>query len=417
MVMVITIMVVTIIIERYEAGLARRASGNLLVYGRRKVGKTYLVRNFIKYDIYVLVNRGGGIYIEGGPFENLDSYDQFLGLLTSWIADGKTVIVDEFQRLPKAFIDRLQTIKYNGRIILTGSSFHVSKDVLSQKSPILGMFSDLRLTLISPEDIFKGLAGKMSAENALQLAPYLRDPWTIPYFRGGDTTVEDILLLSRQGIRALLGEVFQDEEKDLSAVYEGIVRLLSMGKWKLGQMADTLFSRKIISKPDPHRIRPYFNNMETMDLVRRIPIHGRKEFMYTVSSPVMELGFLLDEKYGFFNHDIPEKALKAEISNAVPGHIERFCGEMLARMHGGRFEYFYSSDFDIDFIITRGKKVVCCGEVKWGKKSSRSDVDLLVERTRHLPGEKVFISRNMVEDARVTALDPNGLLKLVAGKV
>ena len=89
---------------------------------------------------------------------------------------------------------------------------------------------------------------------------------------------------------------------------------------------------------------------------------------------------------------------------------------MLARMHGGKFEYFYSSDFDIDFIITQGKKVVCCGEVKWGRKSFRSDVDLFVERTRHLSGEKVFISRNKVEDSRVTALDPDRLLKLVAGE-
>ncbi|MCK4266899.1 MAG: ATP-binding protein, partial [Thermoplasmata archaeon] len=380
-------------IERQETIHASKAKGNLIIYGRRKVGKTFLVKNYLSPDIYVLVKRGGGFYMEGASFSTLDSYEQFLQLIPSWMEDGKSVAIDEFQRLPQDFLDFLQTLSGDGRIILTGSSFHIIKEVISPRSPILGLFSDLKLSLISPLDIFRGLSEKMDDTLAFGLSPYLRDPWTIPYYGPDETELKDILRLSRGAIRSLIGEVFLEEEKKLSYVYEGIIRALCLRKWKLGEIADLLYSRKIIDKPDAHLIRPYFNNMEEMDLVRRIPIHGKKEFMYTVRSPVMELGFMLDERYNFFQQDISDKAMKKELANRVPHQIEQFCGEMFAQVYDGKFEYFYSKDFDIDFVITRGRKVLASGEVKWNDSPTKKDVDLLLERTKHLKGDRILFSK------------------------
>ena len=122
-------MVVTIIIERYETEIAKKAKKYLLIYGRRKVGKTFLVKNFLKYDIYVLIKKGGGMYIEGGPVTTIDSYRQFTEFLSSWLAENKTIVIDEFQRLPGEFLEFLQIQYPKGRVILTGSSFHIIKDV------------------------------------------------------------------------------------------------------------------------------------------------------------------------------------------------------------------------------------------------------------------------------------------------
>jgi AAA+ ATPase superfamily predicted ATPase len=408
-------MVVTTIIERYETDIAKKAKKYLLIYGRRKVGKTFMVKNFLKYDIYVLIKKGGGMYIEGGPVKNLDSYRQFTEFLSAWLSENKIIVIDEFQRLPEEFLEFLQLQYPNGRVILTGSSFHIIKDVISPKSPILGLCSDLRLSLISPLDIFNGLAKTLSKQSAFELSPYFSDPWVIPYLSKNKNNIEDILLLSKSTVNALIGEVFLEEEKKLSQVYEGIIRSLALGRWKLGLMADLLYSRKVLKKPDQHLVKPYLKNMESMDLIKRIPIFNKKEFKYMVKSPIMELSFMLDEKYNFFQQDVSRNTLKKEISNILPKHIERFAGELFAQVYDGTYEYFYSKDFDIDFIIKRRKKVLAVGEVKW-TKPKKNDIDDFILRTKHILGDKIFFSRTEVDDKRVVSLSPENILEWIKNK-
>lgn len=408
-------MVVTIIIERYETEIAKKAKKYLLIYGRRKVGKTFLVKNFLKYDIYILIKKGGGMYIEGGPVTTIDSYQQFTEFLSSWLSENKTIVIDEFQRLPGEFLEFLQLQYPNGKVILTGSSFHIIKDVISESSPILGLCADLRLSLISPLDIFNGLAKTLNRQSAFELSPYFSDPWVIPYLSKDKDNIEDILLLSKSTVNALIGEVFLEEEKKLSTVYEGIIRSLALGRWKLGLMADLLYSRKVLKKPDQHLVKPYLKNMEAMDLVKRIPIYNKKEFKYMIKSPIMELSFMLDEKYNFFQQDISRNALKKEISNILPKQIERYAGELFAQIYDGTYEYFYSKDFDIDFIIKRGKKVLVTGEVKWGRPR-KNDIENFISRTKHLSGDKIFFSKVKMDDERIVSLTPDNILEWIKNR-
>ncbi len=407
-------MMVTTVIQREEAALGRKTKNNLLVYGRRKVGKTFLVKEFLEYDIYVLIKRGGGYHIEGGPLRTLDSYHQFQELLSAWLAEGKCVAIDEFQRLPKDFLDILQTLPTKGRLILTGSSFRLVKEVISPKSPVLGLFSELKISLLQPLDIFNGLNRMMEPTLAFELSTYLRDPWLVQYLDDGKISLEDVLFFSREAIQSLTGEVFLEEERRLSMVYEGIIRSLARGHWKLAEVANLLYSRKVLDKPDPHLVRPYLLNMEDMDLITRTKIYGKKEFMYRIRSPIMELGFLLDERYDFFSQNMPSKVLRKELSNIIPRQVERFTGEFFAQVYGGRYEYFYSPQMDIDFIITRGKNTLACGEVKWGKMPNIADIDLFLERTRHIKGDKIIFSKKIIKDDRVISLTPDNLVEWMA---
>ncbi|PIV70295.1 MAG: ATPase [Euryarchaeota archaeon CG01_land_8_20_14_3_00_38_12] len=410
-------MVITIIsVDRKEVGNAKKIQGYLLIYGRRKVGKTYLVKNFLGYDVYFLVKRGGGILAEGVPLSKIDSFDQFIELTKSLLKDGKTVVVDEFQRLPGEFLDYVQSFHPHGRLILTGSSFHIVKEILSSKSPILGLFSELKLSLLSASDIFTALSKRMNEEKSFELAPYLRDAWTLRYFKHESTRIEEILLFSKGAIRSLLGEVFLEEERSLSAVYEGLIRSLSIGKWRFKEVSDLLHSRGLIPRADPSLIRPYFNNMEEMDLVTKIPLYKTKNYKYIVKSPIMETGFLLDEKLNLFEEDIPEKRIKEMIDKKIPSHIEIFCGQIFAELYDGRFEYSYSKDFDIDFIITSGKKTLACGEVKWSSSPSKEDVYMFLNRTEHIHGDKIFFSKKEINIDGVISLTPEKLLKLIKEK-
>ena len=190
---------------------------------------------------------------------------------------------------------------------------------------------------------------------------------------------------------------------------------MALGRWKLGIMADLLYSRKVLRKPDQHLVKPYLKNMEAMDLVKRIPIYNKKEFKYMIKSPIMELSFMLDEKYNFFQQDISRNTLKTEVSNILPKQIERFTGELFAQIYDGTYEYFYSKDFDIDFIIKRGKKVLAVGEVKW-TKPIKKDIDNFISRTKHISGDKIFFSKIEVDDERIISLTPDNILKWIKRK-
>ncbi len=65
----------------------------------------------------------------------------------------------------------------------------------------------------------------------------------------------------------MTGEIFLEEERTLSEVYEGIIRSLALGRWKLKEIADLLHSRGLIDQPDSSKIRPYFKNMMSMDKI------------------------------------------------------------------------------------------------------------------------------------------------------
>ncbi len=407
--MVITIIVVT----RNHAKRLNELPNYTLIYGRRKVGKTFLVKNFIDHDLYFIVKRGGGIIAEDDSISNIDSFELFLERLRSELKDEKTVVVDEFQRLPNEFLDHVQSFHSQGRLILTGSSFHVMKDILSPNSPILGLVSEFKLSLISPSNVFKELGTHIHPNKAFELSTYLRDPWTFQYFKEGETSLEDILFFSKRSIPSLTGEIFLEEERTLSEVYEGIIRSLALGRWKLKEIADLLHSRGVINQPDPSNIRPYFKNMMSMDLVNRTSLHHKKGYRYTIKSPIMELGYLLDERYNFFEEDISDKRIKKVIKENIPTYIERYCGDLFAELYDGKYEYHYSSEFDIDFIITHDDDVLVSGEVKWSENVSESDVRKFLDRTDYLSGEKIFFAKKEFDIEGVISITPKKLLDIL----
>ncbi len=382
----------------------------MLVYGRRKVGKTYLIRNFMEHDQYILIKRGGGALFETGSKRSYDDNEIAMDMIIDRVESGKVVVVDEFQRLPTQFIDRLQMVHPKGQVILMGSSFKIAKDLLSSKSPLLGLLAEVKMTLMKPSEVVLGLSEHMNPEDAIELGTYLRDPWTIPYFSGTpDDTILRILKHSREAIPALIGEIFLSEERYLSRVYEGILRSLSNGKTTLKEVADQLHSRGLIASNDPSLIRQYISNMESMDLIQRIPVNNRKGNYYSVRSKIMDLYFYIDEKYGF---DLEGMELAREVyKERSPRHIESFIGEILAQILKGSFEYRMDKDSEVDIMITRRNKTILAGEVKWSEKVKKSDIRKFLRKVEDLECRKVMISKKKIETDEVESMTPDDLLK------
>ena len=87
----------------------------ILVYGRRKTGKTFLINNFIKYNEYFFVKTDRGILDK----ENKQiSYEAFIELMKKALDRNEIVVVDEFHRLERGFFDLLHSMKKNGKLAL-----------------------------------------------------------------------------------------------------------------------------------------------------------------------------------------------------------------------------------------------------------------------------------------------------------
>ncbi len=89
-----------------------------LVYGRRKTGKSFFVKNFTEWGKYFFIGRGGKIFEDDEDI----SYELFLRDVIEDLQEGKTVVIDEIQRLPEEFYDRLHNLGIKGKLIAISST-------------------------------------------------------------------------------------------------------------------------------------------------------------------------------------------------------------------------------------------------------------------------------------------------------
>lgn len=369
----IIMVILIMIIERPEE--VRRTNELkkwVLVYGRRKTGKTFLVTNFVKHDEYFFVKTSKSILTrEGGSL----SYETFIEVLKRVLGEGKTVVVDEFQRLGQDFLDFLHYTGKHGKLILISSTLFLSKRLMSPRSPLLGLFAEVPIGLISLKDCLRAVEKyAFSKKDRMELAVLLREPIAIDYFDEKKPVRENmaqVLSSSLRTIPALVGEVFYEEERELSAVYEGILRAISSGKTVSGEIASYLFSKKLVKKDDASIIQPYLNNLMSFGLIRRIEVFNRRKFIYKLSSPLLRIFFYADEKYNLSERKTSKQELLRIIDELMPRIVEDSVREFLAEKYGLRESVLQTKDFDVDGCLLKFNKPEVAIEVKWGRVSDR----------------------------------------------
>ena len=138
-----------------------------------------LVKNFVKWDDYFFIKRDRTILT--GEGETI-SYDTFMIILKRGIKEGKTVVIDEFHRLPEEFLDFLHHTEKKGRIILVSSTLFLSKKLFSEHSPILGLFAEMLVPILTLRDTLKALNKiNIKPQEKLELGILLREPITIQF--------------------------------------------------------------------------------------------------------------------------------------------------------------------------------------------------------------------------------------------
>lgn len=378
------------IIKRNEAKEIEKEKSWLLVYGRRKIGKTFLLRNFCSFDNYFLVKRDLSILSQD---EKRLTLKEMSKVVKELLNHNKSVVIDEFQRLEESFLEEFTLLHPKGKLVLSGSSMKVVKKFLEPGSALLGFFTPMRVGFISPIDILNELKSNLKPSEAIEFATFMREPWIIPLFVKGESVTEfvyRIITKSKFIISSLIGEIFNEEERELSKKYEAILSLIGSGVWNTKELASILYSRKLIPDSNVTNIMQYVKNLEEMELLESIKIYNSKSNFYRLSSPIMNIYYYLENRYDISNREVSLGEMKPTLEKLVNLEIQNFIADFFVEKNNGRKEYYISPQKEFDFIITKRNKLEIVGEVKW-KKSELKDIEKFKKNTENLPGRKMMV--------------------------
>ena len=344
-----------------------------MVYGRRKTGKSFMIKNFTSYDRFFFVNRDSTVLDE----RTLESYtwENFFGIFKELLGN-KRIVIDEFHRLPPAFQDYLHATGVKGELVLITSTLWLANKMLGKGSPLAGLVSPIRIDQISEEDMLRYLYREAHGKKEIEAAIYLREPFIIQQSKGGNAIdfVSRYLLENKFFVRNLIGEIFNEEEKSLTNIYEGILKAVAGGKRTSTEISTYLFSRSIISKDSPSMLPKYLDTLVDMGILERQKVLNKKRFYYFHSSPIMDLHYYLEEKYSYVDVYTPIEFIKKVVETKLPMHAEQFFRNLLSKHFGMKHEIIDTGAMELDIAFLEFKRLKIIGEVKWKDRISASEI-------------------------------------------
>ncbi len=365
-----------ILIRNTDIKRWKKVGRRVLVYGRRKTGKTFFIKNFTKWDEFFFVKRQGGIV----DVKNLReiSYEYLKDILLK--EKGKRIVIDEFHRLPEEFLDIFHAFGEELNLVLITSTLWLSRKILGESSPLLGIFEEFKLGLIDERDAILHLKSKLKGKALIDTCVYIREPWLIPILKGSIyEEIPRILVEEKNTIERLVGEIFREEERELKASYCAILSAIAEGKQKSTEISSYMYARKLLQKDDPSLVQNYLKTLVNIGLIEKISVLNKKFDLYTHASPLLDLYFYLDSKYGFSEIDIPEGEIRRIFMEKLPIHVEHFFRNLFSKIYGLKSGKIIEKAYDVDIVLFSFKKIKAVGEVKWKKFVSLSEIRKMEE--------------------------------------
>lgn len=382
----------------------------ILIYGRRRVGKTELVRNFSlnKDHIYYFVeNLNIKTHLNNiskliSEKYNLPlSFNNFEELFV-FLKDKKLILIfDEFQEFlkeDKNFLNKLQKIwdtnlkNSNLFLILMGSSLSVFYKILSYQSPIYGRRTgDWEVKELSQEYVSKFLP-KYSKEDLIKTYGVLGGvpEYLLKFDRKNNfwKNIEDNILTKGSYLYNEPLMLLNYELKDLNT-YLLILKSIAEGINKLGEIATKNYL-EITSLPK------YIESLVKLGFVEHIlpfPYTARKKGIYIIKDHFTWFWFRFVFRYKSFLETSNTKYVISEIKkdfNTEFGiRFELIAKEFLNNYYKIDFRKGWYKDIDIDLIAKNDeKKELLVFEVKWqdlNYKKSKAIIFDLEKKLKYLP--------------------------------
>lgn len=390
-----TIIIMTAIILKRPTEVDRIGHGWYLVHGRRKTGKTYLVRNFVQHHAYFFVSRDGLIYRDDGT---TIGYEALKDIVKINMDEGRRIVIDEFQRLPEGFQDYLHFLGGSGDMVLISSTLWLSERLISGAgSPILGLVIPVGVGPLNPEDALAN-SRRLSKSQAeiIEASVYLSEPVLARYYSGDvRENLTGFLGDNRAVIEGIILDAFREEERRYSLIYRGILQAVGSGKNTSTVISSYLFSRGLVKKDAPSMIQKHLQILVKMGFLEKIPVFSRKKYIYRHVSPLLDVHYYLEEKYAYTEREIPRGFVRDVVDERVPRHVEHFIAKLLAGREG--LSLMISEKPEVDGLLCKFSRPIIGIEVKWGK-TSVGDLRKFEEKMVALNVEKgLFVSRRPVK--------------------
>ena len=382
--------------------LRRKASSNraelLIVYGRRRVGKTFLLQNCLEKALFFTADLSSSFQLMNRFLDEIkailklpatlkiSSWDEFFSLLKNVFEtrkDLKTVVFDEFQYIPmrdESFMSVLQRwwdevfSKMGIKMILCGSYIGmIEKIALTQNSPLYGRRTGQYQIL--PLDFFNS-AKFLNFENEEDYVKAYSVTGGIPLYllefseyRDFQTAlVEKVLTpgeyLVEEG-RFLTLEEFHDPSS-----YYSILQVIAQGRAVPSEIAN-------LSGIDFKSINVYLSRLVELRLVEKeLPFSltrkPKRKPRYYLSDEYLRFYF----RYIYPNKELIYRGLREEtlrrIDSTFNQHVS-FTFEKIARQYMVRnvgvekVGRWWDKDMEIDLVGVKGNTLYV-GECKWSNK-------------------------------------------------
>ncbi len=379
----------------------------VVLYGRRRVGKTELLKEFLKgkegayilltdesieenikefkNKFYELINKEYFLKIE------TDSLYELFKFFINEVKDKKLVLViDELPymlNLNKGFLSLFQKIidellkNTSIFVIFCGSSLSIMEnDVLGYKSALYGR--DINSWKLLPFDFKTVCELSQGVENSmLKYFVFGNIPYYLKFYDDGNSLFDNIKVnLLSKGMNLydepliLLRQEFRE-----SRTYRLILKYISLGYKSIGKLCSA-------TGLDKSNIMKYLFTLEETNIVRHIlPFGLKRKGIYEIIDPLFKFWF----KFAYPNRDKLEIGNIAEVEAIINNEINSYFGisfEYLIEelLRNSIFEELSSfsdihkwwyKDQEIDIVaLNEQKKEILFGECKWKEKVNANSV-------------------------------------------
>lgn len=373
----------------------------VVLYGRRRVGKTELLKEFLrgKDGIYLLAtdeSLGENIKSLKEKFAAITHREYFLKLETSSFYDlfkffsdevkGERIIVviDELPYLlsvKKGMLSLFQKIAdeilkdSNIMLILCGSAVSIMEsDVLGHGTPLYGR--NLHYWKLQPFDFKTMLGAFKNIEKCLEAYFVFGGiPYYLKFYNENLGIMENIKINLLTKGRNLYDEplILLRQEFKESRVYRLILRYISSGYKSIGKLCSACGL-------DKNNATKYLSTLEELGFVRHIvPLGMKRKGIYEIKDPLFRFWF----RFVYPHRDLLELGNTSEVAGKIERDLNSYFGlafeyvieEILKTRSMHAFKNFtnvhkwWHKDKEIDLVALNEKsKQILFAECKWQSK-------------------------------------------------
>jgi AAA+ ATPase superfamily predicted ATPase len=421
----------------------------IIIYGRRRVGKTMLIKKFLenKKGIYILLTNDSmneNLNELKKAFSNLTGKEYFKNLdvglvelfryLRDEIKDDKVVIaLDEFQylmQLNKGILSIFQKIwdeilaDTKVFLIICGSSIGMMESILEYKSPLYGRRTGQ--WKLNPFNII-GVREMFPRKNFEELVKIYAIFGGTPFYLA---QVDENLSVEENIKQKILrkGELLYEEPEFLlreelrePRVYKLILKYIALGYNTLGKLAD-------ITGLDRGNLSKYIETLERLDILGyHLPYKKRKRGIYYIKDNFINFWF----RFVYPNMGDLEIGNVDDVYNKILDSLNEYYGKMFENLvfemlklkiiDFGQKEVakWWHKGKEIDVLVHNDERMIAF-EVKWKDLSFKEAKGILKDLERKLKmvnfdGEKecYLIAKSIERKEELKVLDLKDLERFI----